>query len=48
MEQTVVLQIWFAKHDRMLQKNMEIFDVKENYDIAATMGSDEFILSIFR
>ena len=21
---------------------MEIFDVKENYDIAATMGSDEF------
>ena len=27
---------------------MEIFDVKENYDIAATMGSDEFILSIFR
>ena len=27
---------------------METFDVKENYDIAATMGSDEFILSIFR
>ena len=26
---------------------MEIFDVKENYDIAATLGSGEFILCIF-
>ena len=26
---------------------METFDVKENYNIAATMGCDEFILSIF-
>ena len=26
---------------------METFDVKENYNIAATMGCDEFILCIF-
>ena len=44
-EQTVVVQIWFAKHDRMYQKNIESFDVKENDNISITMGCAEFILN---